>query len=451
MAMIGAVADDFTGTASAGVLVAKGRAKTGLFFDPDALNQFDEAERLDAIYVSSNSRHLLPNEAALAVKEATSALKKMDVKYFSKKIDTTLRGGIGYEVDAMLEELEEDTVAVMVTAMPQSNRICVGGYSIIDGVILTETSVAHDVKTPVKECYVPALMAGQTKHKIAHINLRDVLAGEQVMRDRFVEARESGSRIIVVDAMTLDNVDVIAKTCVKLGWSILAVDPGAFTMKLAFHRGLIGEEQSTKSAQKTTDKSKCALLIVGSANPSTMVQMERLYADSGENVKVSVSPHALIEGGKAADDEVAKVSQIIKELIQQEHIPKAIIVETALHGSIVNLAEEDEKHAYEPGTSSEFINQGLARITENVLESVRVKIAGLLLTGGDTMECVCRTIGTACIQAIDNIVAQVDVGRIIGKYDGLPLIVKGGFCGYDDIGIDIVERLFEEAEKKEKK
>ena len=57
------------------------------------------------------------------------------------------------------------------------------------------------------------------------------------------------------------------------------------------------------------------------------------------------------------------------------------------------------------------------------------------------MEKVCRKIGVACIKAEDNIVAQVDVGKIIGRYDGMPLVVKGGFCGSEDIGIEIVRRL----------
>lgn len=45
------------------------------------------------------------------------------------------------------------------------------------------------------------------------------------------------------------------------------------------------------------------------------------------------------------------------------------------------------------------------------------------------MECVFRRMKTACIQAVDNIVVQVDAGWIIGKYDGLPVIVKGGSSG----------------------
>ena len=36
----------------------------------------------------------------------------------------------------------------------------VGGYSVIDGVALINTPVAKDVRTPVKENYIPRLLTG---------------------------------------------------------------------------------------------------------------------------------------------------------------------------------------------------------------------------------------------------------------------------------------------------
>ena len=86
MALIGVVTDDFTGTASAGVLVARTGAKTGLFFDADAVKNFKDAKRLDAVYVSSNSRHLSPERAYEEVAMATKELQNMGIKYLSKKI-----------------------------------------------------------------------------------------------------------------------------------------------------------------------------------------------------------------------------------------------------------------------------------------------------------------------------------------------------------------------------
>ena len=121
-------------------------------FNEEAAEKTEGIDELDAILISSsNSRPLPANEAYDKVKSATIALKKMGVEYFSKRIDTTLRGGVGVEIDAMLDQMKEGTVAVVVPAMPQSRRILVGGYSVIDGVALINTPVAQDVRTPVKE------------------------------------------------------------------------------------------------------------------------------------------------------------------------------------------------------------------------------------------------------------------------------------------------------------
>ncbi|XCP84654.1 four-carbon acid sugar kinase family protein [Roseburia hominis] len=442
MAVIGVVADDFTGTASSGMLMAKAQVETGLFFDAQKVEEFNGTDQLQAVYVSSNSRCLPPDSAYAEVEKAVKVLEKIGVQYFSKKIDTTLRGGIGYEIDAMLDNLGEETVAVMVTAMPQSKRVCVGGYSVIDGVILTETSVAQDVKTPVSECYVPDLIGCQSKRPVKFLSIREVKKGQAGLMESLKKSREQGGKILIVDAITMEHVRTIAEACTALGWKILAVDPGPFTMQLACSRGIAQRGELQTEEKSMPEDNRTALIIAGSANPSTKTQMEILYKSDRENVCVSVSPHKLIAGGSQMQAEVAEVVGRIKDLLDQVKRPKSVIVETALHGSVVDLKEEDKKYGYLPGTSSAMINEGLALITDQILEEYgRTAIVGLMLTGGDTMECVCRKIGVSCIKAIDNIVAQVDVGRILGKYEGMPVIVKGGFCGYDEIGVDIVKRL----------
>ena len=53
-----------------------------------------------------------------------------------------------------------------------------------------------------------------------------------------------------------------------------------------------------------------------------------------------------------------------------------------------------------------------------------------------------------CIQVIDYVIPQADIGRLVGSYDGLPVIGKGGLTGNDHTACDIVDRLFKEAERK---
>lgn len=444
MPIIGVVADDLTGATTTGVLLARSQARTAVFFNVEAASRAEGVEELDAIIISSNSRPLPANEAYAKVKEATIALKNMGVKYFQKRTDTTMRGGIGVEIDAMLDQLDEDAVAVVVPAMPQSRRILVGGYSVIDGVALINTPVAKDVRTPVKENYIPRLLTGQTKRKVGTVMLDSVLKGDEGIREALAEQRSRGCQVIVVDAITLEDVENIAQACISLNWDVVSVDPGPFTSKLAYHRSLIGKEEPNIPPE-ADETGKTVLIAAGSATPVTKKQMEVLCEDP-RHVRISVDPLELIEGGEAALDEAFKAIHKAVELIESENQPRAILFETALHGEILNLEEEDNKRHYADGMSAERINAGLGVIISQILEMVdRKKIAGLYTTGGDTMVNVCRQLGVECIEVIDYVIPQTDIGRLVGSYDGLPIVGKGGLTGTDSSACNIVDRLFREA------
>ena len=316
MPLIGAVADDLTGATTTGVLLARSKARTAVFFNEEAAEKTEGIDELDAILISSNSRPLPANEAYDKVKSATIALKKMGVEYFSKRIDTTLRGGVGVEIDAMLDQMKEGTVAVVVPAMPQSRRILVGGYSVIDGVALINTPVAQDVRTPVKENYIPRLLEGQTRRKVGLVTLDKVLAGEEVIEEALAEQKKAGCEVIVVDGITLEDVENIAKACISLRWDVVAVDPGPFTSKLAFYRELISAEEPNIPPQ-ADEAGKTVLIAAGSATPVTKKQMEILCQDP-RHVRVSVEPLPLIEGGDVALDEVFKAVNKAAELLESE-------------------------------------------------------------------------------------------------------------------------------------
>ena len=442
MPLIGAVADDLTG-----VLLARSKARTAVFFNEEAALKGEGVDELDAILISSNSRPLPANEAYAKVKSATDALKRMGVKYFSKRIDTTLRGGVGVEIDAMMDQVGDDCVAVVVPAMPQSRRILVGGYSVIDGVALINTPVAQDVRTPVKENYIPRLLEGQTRRQVELVTLDKVLQGEEAIRDALKEAREAGGEVIVVDGITIEDVEEIAKACIELKWNVIAVDPGPFTAKLAYYRNLIKEEEPNIPPE-ADETGKTVLIAAGSATPVTKKQMEVLCQDP-RHVRISVDPIKLIEGGDTALDEVFRAVHIAEDLLKSDNQPRAILFETALHGELLNLDEEDNKRHYAGGMSANRINAGLGTIISQLLEICgRDKIAGLYTTGGDTMVNVCYQLGVECIEVMDYVIAQTDIGRLVGSYDGLPIVGKGGLTGNDHTACDIVDRLFREAARK---
>ena len=94
------VADDLTGANASGVLLKKlGLSVSSLF----RLNSAS-AHEADVLAYSTASRGLPPEEAFQRVKEAFLQLKTGG-EFFNKRIDSTLRGNIGAEIDGGLAAL----------------------------------------------------------------------------------------------------------------------------------------------------------------------------------------------------------------------------------------------------------------------------------------------------------------------------------------------------------
>lgn len=448
MPLIGSVADDLTGGTTTAVLLARSKARTAVFFNENAAATADRADGLDAIVISSNSRPLPRYLAYKAVTNATRALKSMGVRYFQKRIDTTLRGDIGVEIDAMLDQMDDGVIAVVVPAMPQSRRILVGGYSVIDGVALVNTPVAQDVRTPVLENYIPRLLARQSSRPVGFIPLDVVLDGAQSISEGLRDQQNLGKKIIVVDAITLEDVEAIAQACVDLELDVLSVDPGPFTAKLAHRRGLIQEESPNIPSERPDEYRKTVLIAAGSATPVTKRQMEVLTQDP-RHQRIAIDPLPMVDGGNASMDECFKAINKAVALIQSDEQPRAILFETALHGELLDLDEEDAKRGYPSGESADRINAALGFIISEVMNQVgRDAVAGLYTTGGDTMVSVCQALGVECLEVLDYVIPQADVGRLVGNYAGLPVVGKGGLTGTDQTACEIVSRLFKEAARK---
>jgi len=442
MCKIGIVADDLTGATTVGVLLAKAGVSTAAFFDESDLTK-DRGHH--AVVLSTDSRALPKIEAQEKVKSAVRSLKEKGAIYFSKRIDTTLRGGIGAEVDAMLDELAPDTIAVMVPSMPQSNRIIVGGYSLIDGVPLSTTPVASDVRTPVTESHIPTLMAEQTERKIGLIPLQVILSGKDALLQRLQEEKNNGAKIIIADAVTIEDVEIIAEAIHELKWNVMAIDPGPFTEKLAVCNGFAFEENKPENNKDshTNIYSGTVLTVAGSASSITKIQMKTLSSKEWVT-QIPISAEQLIDRINTASLEVKRVSKKVNSLKQNQ--AKAILLETCLSGKRLDLSEKEKELGLFQGDAANNINRGLGEIVNEILNNETFDIKGIYMTGGDTMVSVLQELGAKGIELLDYVIPQADLGRIIGgRYDGLTIVGKGGLTGTADTAISIVERIFQES------
>src|SRR5690349_10157375 len=102
------IADDLTGANDAGVQLALAGVRSIVFADCP-VNRLPRD--YPAVVINTESRHLAPSEAAQRVRRVAALGKQEGVQYFFKKTDSTLRGNIGAELEALLEVTDSPSLS----------------------------------------------------------------------------------------------------------------------------------------------------------------------------------------------------------------------------------------------------------------------------------------------------------------------------------------------------
>lgn len=418
------IADDLTGANATGVLLAKKGFKTGTFLN---LELYPKDQKFDVVSISTDSRGISPNEAYNKVKEVADFFKCSDVKLYTKRIDSTLRGNIGNEIDAILDTLK-DHIAILVASFPSSNRTSVGGYLTVNSLPLEKTSVAQDPKTPIFESYIPDVIQKQTKYPIGFIPLKCVLKGSKFLTTEITKHKEQGNKIIVIDATSNDDIEEIAKATVASNIKAISVDPGPFTSALASQ---LLKYSSKVSAQKT-------MFVIGSVTEITKLQLDALKTKY-RPLTIKVSPRNLIYDHLKEQEIVGVVNQLIGQMSDYKIIG---IATTKSKDDILNLSEIAKDLAITEDDVSSRISQGLGEITKRVMEQAKGVIGGLYTSGGDVTVAVCNSLSSAGIEVKDEVLPLAAYGKIIGgKYNNIPIITKGGLIGDSNSMIIALEYL----------
>lgn len=168
------IADDLTGGNATGVLLKKMNYQAYTVMNTESMD-LQALEDCDCVIYPTDSRGVAPEVAYERVYNICSLLKDDAVKVYSNRIDSTLRGNLGSETDAMLDCLGEDYIAIVAPCFPASGRIVVGGYMLVNGLPLHKTDIAIDLKTPVKVSEPAVLFQEQSKYKTASILMKDLM------------------------------------------------------------------------------------------------------------------------------------------------------------------------------------------------------------------------------------------------------------------------------------
>jgi uncharacterized protein YgbK (DUF1537 family) len=410
---IGIIADDITGANATGVLLSKvGFVSATVVFGGKVPN----SDQFTSISVDTDSRYVEPEMAKARVEDAYRQLKGWGANVVTKRIDSTIRGNLGSETDAILEAIGPDSIAVVVASYPDSGRVTSGGYLLVEGVPVQETDVAKDPMNPISNSYVPDIVAEQSKYSIGHIGLGIVLKGTACIQPAMERLIAEGKRIIVVDAVTNEEIEHIAESMVAIGGkSFVPVDPGPLS---AAYGRLIASQDVKESKW---------ILTIGSVTPITGRQIHYLV-DKTNAKPIYVNAQALASMTTSWDHEVKRATEDALRKLETEEL--LIITTHSPTAKVLPLSEIAKGEGTTREELAKRITVGLANITHNVVLHSERKINGTYSSGGDVTAALCAVSQAEAIHLKDEVMPRAAYGKFIGgTFDGIPVVTKGGTVG----------------------
>ncbi|WP_338935620.1 four-carbon acid sugar kinase family protein [Fusobacterium polymorphum] len=403
------IADDLTGSNATCSLFKK----IGLRAASILKLQGDINYDVDVISYSTASRGLDKEEAYKKVSEAIKILKNKDVLVYNKRIDSTLRGNIGTEINAMLDNLEDDRIAIVIPSYPDSGRIVVNKTMLVNGVLLENSDAGKDPKTPIKTSCVESLIQKGIKYSSTYFTLSDIEQPIEEIAKKMQKAIKN-SRVLIFDAVNNEDIIKISKAIIHSDINIITVDPGPFTLYYS------------KELQKKNHLEKKILMVIGSVTATTKKQIEYILQEE-DIFLVKMKVEDFFEK-ETCLKEIERVISFIKKGIASYDL---FLVTTSPIGD--EKKADLQKLAENLNTTVEEISKIIANtLTETVVKILKEtqKFEGIYSSGGDITIALLEKLKAIGVEIREEVIPLAAYGRIIGgDFPNLKLVSKGGMVG----------------------
>ncbi|MFL9960535.1 four-carbon acid sugar kinase family protein [Paraburkholderia sediminicola] len=415
-ALLGCIADDFTGATDLANMLVRGGMRTVQTIGVPESNETLEA---DALVVALKSRTI---PAADAIAQSLAALdwlraqgcRQFFFKYCST-FDSTDAGNIGQVTDALLDALAAERHASVFTiacpAFPENGRTIFRGHLFVGDVLLNESGMENHPLTPMRDANLVRVLQRQTRSKVGLVRYDAVAKGVSSVRASFDALRGGGVRMAIADAVSDADLHVLGEACADL--TLITGGSGvALGLPANFRRaGLLAEQADAAQLPRVEGLSA---VLAGSASKATNAQVAAWRAN---RPAFRIDPLAAARGEAVVEEALA---------FAQTHLERAepvLIYATATPDEV--KAVQRELGVNEAG---HLVETTLASIARGLRER---GVRKFVVAGGET--------SGAVVQALDvrtlRIGAQIDPGVPATATTGaepLALALKSGNFGTTD-------------------
>ena len=369
-ALIGCIADDFTGaTDLASNLVRSGMRTVqviGVPAGPDA----DAVVDADAIVVALKSRTIPAEQAVQQSLQALHWLQRQGVEqvYFKycSTFDSTPAGNIGPVTDALLDALHgpDQGFTIVCPAFPENQRTVFMGHLFVGEQLLSDSGMRSHPLTPMTDANLVRVMQAQTRRKVGLVTHGTVALGSAAIRARLQTLQAHGIAVAVIDAVS--NGDLMQIGQALAGMKLVTAGSGiAIGLPQNFsQRGLLG---ASAAADTLPVANGLKAIISGSCSLATNAQVAQFRQDGG--AAFAVDPLAL-----AAGDDVVGAALAWA-------VPRLGAGPVLIYASADAAAVQQVQNQLGAAQAGEIVERALSSIAQGLIAA---GVRQLVVAGGET-------------------------------------------------------------------
>jgi uncharacterized protein YgbK (DUF1537 family) len=410
-ALLGCIADDFTGaTDLANMLVRGGMRTVQTIGIPEAGARIDA----DAIVVALKSRTIPADDAVRQSLDALEWLRAQGCRQFFFKycstFDSTDRGNIGPVADALLDALKDD-FTIACPAFPENGRTIFRGNLFVGDVLLNESGMENHPLTPMTDPNLVRVLQRQTKSKVGLIRYDTIAKGADAIRARIDELKKDSVRLAIADAVSDADLHTLGAACRDL-----ALITGGSGIALGLPENfraanLLAHAEHAADLPKIEGKS---VVLAGSASKATNAQVAH-WRESKPAFRVD--PLALSRGEPVVQNAVE---------FARKHDEPALIYATSSPDEV--KAVQKELGVVKAG---QLVEDALASIARQLRDD---GVRKFVVAGGETSGAVVQALDVRSLRIGPQIDPGVPATQSIGANaeESLALALKSGNFGATD-------------------
>ena len=418
MTRLAIIADDLSSATDCGAQVV--RSGLSVVVPLGSFSLPIQARSTQVISVDTDSRSLPADQAYAKVKAASQQLVAAGWTHFYKSVDSTLRGNLGAEIEAVLDIVKPDC-AVIAPAFPKYGRTTVAGVQHLHGRPLHETEFGTDPTAPVKDADIARRLAEGSRRKTDRMTLDQVRAGSTQIKNALKKLLADGIELVVVDIAEQDDLKRICLGLSQSDFRIVWVGSTGLAefVPLAFE---VVSTSNTLNLDHAVDF-RPSLALVGSASETTRHQLDYAQTNNGLDI-IYLDPARMIQNGTSAAAELEQAESNLRVALDSGH-DVALVVRTS-RDEIVATQQLGATLNLSAAQVAQRIVDALAQAGSKLVREGR--ISGIVATGGDTANALCNTLLAQALEILGEVEAGIPIMRVLGE-QSLPLVTKAGGFG----------------------